>query len=67
MCDGETDHTWDDVDSGPFCIHWGDPADCAVLCVCGHPCHEHWGGNECHNENCKCKEFADSDENKASR
>lgn len=30
-----------DYDSGPFCRHWGDPADCEEVCVCGHSCTEH--------------------------
>jgi len=29
-------------ESGPFCRHWGDPADCDVLCKkCGHRCVDH--------------------------
>lgn len=28
--------------SGPFCRHFGDPADCAVQCAsCGHACSDH--------------------------
>ena len=33
--------SWEGYESGPFCRHWGDPADCDDLCVCGHKCCEH--------------------------
>ena len=51
---------FEDYESGPFCIHWGDPADCEDLCLregCGHKCHFHsCGGFECLAvDGCPCK------------
>ena len=32
----------DPYESGPFCLHWGEPGDCDELCSgCGHPCNNH--------------------------
>lgn len=47
--------------SGPFCIHYHDPADCSEACArpgCGDPCCEH-GRSECSREGCGCPEFVD--------
>ncbi len=34
-------------ESGPFCRHFGDPADCDRLCErCGHRCSAHDQGGE---------------------
>lgn len=31
-----------DYESGPFCRHFSDPADCEKKCVgCGHECQDH--------------------------
>jgi hypothetical protein len=58
------DDSEDDVefDSGPFCIHWGDPSDCQEMCKCGHPCHNHsiWDDERsCNIEGCDCNGFED--------
>jgi hypothetical protein len=41
-----------EYDTGPFCRHFGDPADCDIECLhCGHPCFAHGqepGNAECH-------------------
>lgn len=53
----------DEYDSGPFCRHWSDPADCKELCGrCGHGCIEHAyddGDRSCNVEGCPCKEWSD--------
>lgn len=51
-------------DSGPFCRHWSDPADCDILCAtCGHRCHP---DEECYYigdlEDCRCPEWKDPPE-----
>ena len=51
-----------EYESGPFCMHFGDPADCDELCVCGHQCHEHsyWDDDHgCEVEGCSCTKFVD--------
>lgn len=54
----------DDYESGPFCRHWSDPADCDEQCAnCEHICREHefeYPG-ECagDNGNCYCEEWED--------
>lgn len=53
---------WEDYETGPFCRHWGDPADCAEVCAtCGHRCtnHEWEAPGECTVEGCECKEWKD--------
>jgi len=49
-------------DSGPFCRHWGEPGECEILCVCGHPCRKHYGFNPepCDVDGCECKEYRDA-------
>ena len=42
--DEPEDDEWWDYDSGPFCWHWSDPADCDEKCAragCGHGCGQH--------------------------
>ena len=48
-------------DSGPFCQHWGDPADCDHLCTCGHECCRHWADEGCQVDGCSCESFVDED------
>ena len=44
----EEEH-FDEYESGPFCRHWGDPADCDELCAnCHHKCS--WHQDECNFE-----------------
>jgi hypothetical protein len=52
-----------DYDSGPFCRHWRDPADCNLLCkVCRHFCWQHsWYVNNCNVEGCSCEEYKDDE------
>lgn len=53
---------WEDYETGPFCRHWSDPADCAEVCqACGHRCGVHDFGDgaatECNEPECDCKEW----------
>ena len=54
---------WENYESGPFCRHWGDPADCDAKCAnCGHICrvHEFESPGECvdgRDGDCDCKEW----------
>lgn len=53
------ENDWSDYESGPFCRHWGDPADCDIPCGrCGHRCSQH-GGGSCIVDECACDEFVD--------
>ena len=37
---------WENYESGPFCRHWSDPADCDIKCAkCGHDCCHHGYGD----------------------
>ena len=57
----------DDVeyDSGPFCRHWHDPADCDVKCVrCGHACMEHSFDEPYYCDECDCKGWEEADDAK---
>lgn len=50
--------------TGPFCRHWGDPADCDILCTCKHPCKIHDlddDSSECNEEGCGCKKFEEAE------
>lgn len=51
-------------DSGPFCQHWSDPADCTKKCAaCSHECREHGGYDPRECRECLCPSFEDeSDE-----
>ena len=51
---GDEEVDWSEYESGPFCRHWSDPADCDQLCVCGHKCCQH-RGDEC--QECDCEQF----------
>ena len=49
-------------ESGPFCVHWGDPADCNIECAeCGHDCYQH-GTSKCQAKDCNCSNFREKDE-----
>lgn len=54
---------WEDYESGPFCRHWSDPADCEEVCVCGHGCIEHaWDGDTlCDVQDCDCLEWREKE------
>ncbi len=55
----------DPPDSGPFCQHFGDPADCHERCAtCGHLCcqHDYYAPHECEADDCVCAAFEDEDE-----
>ena len=60
-----SDDDYDDgiIDSGPFCVHYGDPCDCEEKCArCGHTCASHSGGREiCYLDECDCEAFVDED------
>lgn len=58
----ETEDTWEDFETGPFCRHWSDPSDCDKLCKCGHTCRRHslFEDGDC-NE-CDCQHFTDVDD-----
>jgi hypothetical protein len=58
----EEDDIQEEVVSGPFCPHWGDPVDCQEPCaVCDHPCggHANLDEGECRRLNCGCSGFED--------
>jgi hypothetical protein len=63
MADNEYDYGEEperqEWDSGPFCPHWSDPADCDALCACGHKCGRHHQGGACGEGDCPCEEFKD--------
>lgn len=60
MPDEEEQET--EYDTGPFCIHWSDPADCEEICAtCKHWCRAH-GLGECNEGGCKCVKFKDQDD-----
>lgn len=52
--------TCEEYESGPFCIHWGDPGDCDSACLrkgCGHRCSNHGTFDDpdsCQEEGCSC-------------
>jgi hypothetical protein len=49
------DQSWDDYNSGPFCMHFHYPPDCDELCpTCGHPCNMHSAFVGCWADNCNC-------------
>lgn len=59
----------DDVDdgyeSGPYCHHWSDPADCTEPCAtCGHTCAAHGGewNEACRKTDCECVAFVETPE-----
>jgi len=58
--DESEDIDWADYESGPFCIHWGEPGSCEDLCEnpeCKHMCKDHSCGGSCDIEGCKCEEI----------
>jgi hypothetical protein len=55
----DDDYERQDYDSGPYCVHWSDPADCDKMCKCGHKCSQH-DFSDCLVENCNCDEFEDA-------
>lgn len=56
----------ENYETGPFCRHWGDPSDCAILCaVCGHKCTRHEcedGRRECLEDDCDCERWTEAEE-----
>lgn len=43
-------------ESGPFCPHWDDPADCTEACIkCKHQCRRHLLDG-CDEDGCGCEE-----------
>ena len=54
-----SDDGWEDYESGPFCRHWGDPADCPEECQCAHTCtwHEWDEPGACLADGCDCEEW----------
>ncbi len=53
--EGAPDDEMPTIDSGPFCVHWGEPGYCERLCECGHRCHPY----EC--DGCECDECREGD------
>ena len=55
---------WDNYETGPFCRHWSDPADCDIHCAnCGHKCCQHdFNDGECLVDGCDCEGWKDGDE-----
>lgn len=59
MCDSEE---YEDIESGPRCMHYYDLGDCDLLCICGHKCGVHWDDVEgCREDDCKCVQYEDAD------
>lgn len=55
---------WADYDSGPFCRHWHDPADCEELCAtCGHRCAQHGfgDGSDTACSECECVSWGETE------
>ncbi len=53
----------EDYESGPFCRHWGDPADCDEPCArCGHRCSDHPYDGCCDEDDCSCPDFVEPPE-----
>lgn len=53
-----------EVESGPFCRHYGDPADCDHECqICGHTCSQHVQDDfgYCRVDECECQEWREKD------
>jgi len=55
----ESEDTWEDYETGPFCRHWLDPYDCDEPCVCGHPCCRHSNYTDGSCNECDCEHFTD--------
>lgn len=54
----EGDFEENDYDSGPFCSHYNDPAECQALCKCSHTHRAHsFSTQSCEEEKCGCKHF----------
>jgi len=49
----------EEYQTGPFCRHWSDPADCNIECAaCGHRCCRHdIDDNDC--MDCGCKAWVE--------
>jgi hypothetical protein len=55
----------EEYDSGPFCRHFSDPADCTLNCKeCDHRCVDHpFDGGEClYSDECGCSHYVDPEE-----
>ena len=50
-----------EYDTGPFCRHFSDPADCEITCqACGHVCRNHgYGPEEC--DDCECPSWVEEE------
>ena len=52
---------WENYESGPFCRHWYDPAECEEKCAnCGHRCFSHGYGSDSGCNECDCQEWKDA-------
>lgn len=64
-----TDRDWTDYESGPFCRHWSDPADCDKMCAgCGHGCTSHYfgdGESACADSACDCAGWVEPTESES--
>jgi len=60
--DEEKEGIEEGFESGPFCRHWSDPADCDVKCKrCGHRCCRHWNDDGCEEDDCNCIGWLEDD------
>lgn len=60
---GAVSDDWSDYETGPFCRHWGDPADCDIPCgECEHRCTQHGatdGLSGCLEADCSCEAWVE--------
>jgi hypothetical protein len=49
-------------ESGPFCRHFHDPADCEEVCICGHTCNYHGANPDsgCLVGDCSCAQWEET-------
>jgi hypothetical protein len=47
-------------ESGPFCRHFHDPADCEEICFCGHPCNYHGAAPDSGCLVCDCEQWKET-------
>lgn len=56
---------FEDIDTGPYCRHFRDPADCDEKCLrCNHECHEHEQNgldDKCNHDGCECPDWKEDD------
>lgn len=51
---------FENYETGPFCRHFSDPADCDIKCAsCGHRCTQHDFESPGPCDECECKAWAE--------